>query len=191
MDDTPTYAAFHGDRLLAHGPLRDVLSAVKRGVGDDPGAMPLIFEDASGSQVDFDLRGSLADVLEREAPLPRRAGRGRPRLGVVSREVSLLPGHWQWLEQQPGSISSTLRRLVRQARVNDTARDRARRAAAAAGRAMTALAGDREHFEEAYRALDAGDRRRFDALTSAWPDDVRSYLARLAREAFSADGHDV
>lgn len=187
MDDTPTYAAFQGDRLLAHGPLRDVLSAVKKGVGDDPGAMPLIFEDASGGEVDFDLRGSLPEVLEREAPLPRRSGRGRPRLGVVSREVSLLPGHWQWLEQQPGSISSTLRRLVQQARANETARDRARRAAAVAGRAMTALAGDREHFEEAYRALDAGDRRRFEALTAAWPGDIRGYVEHLARDAFPAD----
>jgi uncharacterized protein len=187
MDDTPTYAAFLGDRLLARGPLRDVLSAVKKAVGDDPGAMPLFFEDASGRQVDFDLRGTLPDVLEREAPLPKRAGRGRPRMGVVSREVSLLPGHWRWLEQQPGSISSTLRHLVQQAKANETARDRARRAAATAGRAMTALAGDREHFEEAYRALDAGDRRRFEALTAGWPDDIRDYLAHLARDAFPAE----
>jgi hypothetical protein len=187
MEATPTYAAFLGDRLLARGPLRDVLSAVKKAVGDDPGAMPLFFEDASGRQVDFDLRGTLPDVLEREAPLPKRAGRGRPRMGVVSREVSLLPGHWRWLEQQPGSISSTLRRLVQQARANETARDRARRAAATAGRVMTALAGDRDHFEEAYRALDAGDRRRFEVLTAGWPDDIRDYLARLARDAFPAE----
>jgi len=184
MDDTPTYAAFAGERLLAHGPLREVLAAVKEGVGDDPGAMPLIFEDASGNQVDFDLRGSLPEVLEREAPLPRHPGRGRPRLGVVSREVSLLPGHWQWLEQQPGSISSTLRRLVQQARANESARDRARRAAAVAGRVMTALAGNAPHFEEAYRALDAGDHRRFEVLTAVWPADVRGYLEDLARDAF-------
>ena len=184
MDDTPTYAAFHGARLLAHGPLREVLASVKEGVGDDPGAMPLIFEDASGNQVDFDLRGSLPEVLDREAPLPRHPGRGRPRLGVVSREVSLLPGHWRWLEQQPGSISSTLRRLVQRARANESARDRARRAAAIAGRVMTALAGNEPHFEEAYRALDAGDRRRFEVLTAAWPADVRRYVEGLARDAF-------
>ncbi|MFY0534142.1 DUF2239 family protein [Nannocystis pusilla] len=38
--------------------------------------------------------------LAAEEP-PARTGPGRPKLGVVSREVSLLPRHWEWLERQP------------------------------------------------------------------------------------------
>ncbi len=49
---------------------------------------------------------------------------------------------------------------------------------------MTVLAGDRQGFEEAYRALDAGDAERFEELTSDWPEDVRTYLAELAAPAF-------
>jgi hypothetical protein len=47
----------------------------------------LIFHDQTGKQVDFDLRGSIREVLERVAPKPVRTGPGRPRLGVTSREV--------------------------------------------------------------------------------------------------------
>lgn len=188
MESRSYIAAFEGERLLRRGPLRDVLSSVKRRFDEDRGALVLLFDDATGTQLDFDLRGSLADVLERAAPSSQRRGPGRPRLGVVSREVSLLPRHWAWLGEQPGSLSGTLRRLVDEAMRHETARDRARRAAAAAGRAMTALAGDREHFEEAYRALDAGDRRRFEALTASWPADVRAYVGSLAREAFAEGG---
>ena len=112
--------------------------------------------------------------------------RPRPRLGVVAREVTLLPRHWEWLADQPGGASATLRRLVDEARKHETPKARARRAAATAGRAMTALAGDRPNFEEAYRALDAGDRDRFEALTAGWPEDVRGYLLRVAQEAFAA-----
>lgn len=186
MTTRSTFTAFEADRLLSRGPLRTVLTAVKRRWDEDPGAMVWIFEDDGGRQVDFDLRGSVSEVLERADPRPAQPRRGRPRLGVASREVSLLPRQWRWLERQPGSISATLRRLVDEAKANETARDRARRAAEAAGRIMTALAGDREHFEEAYRALDAGDRTRFEALTAAWPGAVRDYLLDVAREAFPA-----
>jgi len=186
MDDPATFAAFDGEAQLARGSLRDVVAAVKRRWDEDPGALVLVFEDASGRQLDFDLRGSLGEVLGRVDPRPARAGRGRPRLGVTSREVTLLPRQWAWLEAQPGSASASLRRLVDAARANETARDRARRAAAATGRVMTALAGNHEHFEEAYRALDAGDRSRFEALSAGWPASVRAYLLDLARDALTA-----
>ncbi|HEY3352187.1 MAG TPA: DUF2239 family protein [Polyangia bacterium] len=139
----------------------------------------------------------VAALLERSAPdLVRewvdtvpgavRTGPGRPKLGVVCREVSLLPRHWEWLAQQPNGISAALRRLVDDARKREPDRERARRARDAASRFMTVMAGDRPGFEEASRALYAGERERFAALTSDWPEDIRRHLARLAAASFPA-----
>jgi hypothetical protein len=178
-----TYTAFLGDRRVAHGDLRRVLAGVKRRPGR---ARPvLFFEDWTGRQVDFDLRGTVdAAIARAEAaaapPADAPASRGRPRLGVVSREVTLLPRHWEWLEQQPNGISAALRRLVDEARRREPEKERARQAAAAASRVMTALAGDRAGYEEASRALFAGDRERLARLVASWPRDVRAYVLRLA-----------
>ncbi|HLV12958.1 MAG TPA: DUF2239 family protein [Trueperaceae bacterium] len=186
MDRARTYTLFVGDELVVSGDLAALLPEIKRRFDADPGEYLLILDDATGKQVDFELRGTLEQVLERHLPPPEPRGPGRPRLGVVAREVTLLPRHWEWLADQPGGASATLRRLVDEARKHETPKARARRAAATAGRAMTALAGDRPNFEEAYRALDAGDRDRFEALTAGWPEDVRGYLLRVAQEAFAA-----
>ena len=142
-----------------------------------PGAGVLIFDDQTGREVDFDLRGSVDEVLARETP--PAPGPGRPKLGVVSREVSLLPRHWEWLEQQPNGISAALRRIVEDASKRNPDEQRARRARDAASRVMTALAGDRPGFEEASRALFAGDLGRLRSLTRRWPIDLRRHLARL------------
>ncbi len=172
------YTAFAGERLLASGSLRDVLLALKAH-HDAGGERVLVFQDATGRQVDFDLRGTPEEVLARAAP-PRRAGPGRPRLGVVSREVSLLPRHWEWLSEQPGGVSGALRRLVDEARRREPDRALARRARDAAGRFMWAMAGDLPGFEEASRALYAGDVDRLRALVRAWPPDVRRHALALA-----------
>lgn len=195
MTDHPSRpcTAFAGDRLLASGPLAEVALAVRRAAAGG-GAALLVFDDATGRVVDLDLRGSEAEVLARLAPpaagpdaapeaLPGRRGRGRPRLGVVAREVTLLPRHWDWLAAQPGGASVTLRRLVEAARRADGRSERAARDAAY--RFMTALAGDRPGYEEATRALYAGDRARFDAQVASWPADVGDHAARLA---FGAGG---
>ena len=143
-----------------------------------------MFEDWSGQQIDFDLRGTRDEVLARaeaavgEADSPA-ARRGRPKLGVVSREVSLLPRHWEWLEEQPNGISAAIRRLVDEARKREPEKERARRAVAAASRFMTAMAGDRAGFEEASRALFAGERERFFALVAPWLADIRRQLERM------------
>ncbi len=186
MKTDSTYTLFIGDELVVSGDLATILPVIKRRFDADPGEYLLILDDATGKQVDFELRGTLAQVLEMHLPAPTPRGPGRPRLGVVSREVTLLPRHWEWLADQPGGASATLRRLVEDARKTESPATRAKRAAAATGRAMTALAGDRHNFEEAYRALDAGDRDRFEALTSTWPTDVRSYLSRVSEGAFPA-----
>jgi steroid delta-isomerase-like uncharacterized protein len=110
---------------------------------------------------------------------------------VSGREVSLLPRHWSWLEQQPQGTSAAVRRLVEGAAKAEPGRERARRVRAALSRVLTALAGDRPHYEEACRALFAGDAVRFDEAIARWPRDVREYMARRASEAVRAEEQPV
>jgi hypothetical protein len=159
-----------------------MLVAMKERFDRDPSEPFLIFEDGTGRQVDFDLRGSAEQVLARAAPPTTdapRAGPGRPKLGVVSREVSLLPRQWEWLELQPNGISAALRRLVDEARKRDPEGDRKRLAIEATFRFMNAMAGNRENFEEATRALFAKDETLFAELIEGWPADIRNHVARL------------
>jgi hypothetical protein len=182
--DTPTYSTFAGDRLVASGPLDDVLRRARAHLDRGGGAL-LFFEDLSGRQVDFDLRGTADEVVAR-ATAPARPGPGRPRLGVVSREVTLLPQHWEWLEAQPNGISAALRRLIDAARRRAPEEERSRRAKEAASRFLTAMAGDRPGYEEASRALFASDGERFARLIQRWPRDVRQHALRLAAPAFES-----
>lgn len=187
MTQATSYSTFTGDRLLVSGDLATTLTALKNQFDADPNEQHVTIIDETGRPTDFDLRGSLDEVLRRYDAGDRKAGPGRPRLGVVSREVSLLPRHWAWLADQPAGASGTLRRLVDEAAKRESAGSRARRASAVTGRVMTILAGDRENFEEAYRALERRDAPRFAALTASWPVDVRSHLSRLAQPAFAPD----
>lgn len=175
-----TYTAFQGHHHLASGPLSEVALAVKRASGDKP---VLIFEDQTGQQTDLDTRGSDEQILARLAaqeqePIPRT--RGRPKLGVVPREVTLLPRHWAWLKAQPGGASAALRRLVEEARRQGGGHERQRQAQDAAYRFMAAMTGNQPGFEEAIRALYAGDRARLERLTEDWPDDIRAHMLRVA-----------
>lgn len=189
MTTNRTFTAFAGHKVLQTGPIEPVVLAVKKAF-DQPNASPaLVFEDATGKQVDFDLEGTPEQVLERLAwhPLfrslddlmPRRTGPGRPRLGVVSREISLFPRHWEWLERQPQGASAAIRKLVEEAREREPEKDRALQRRDAVGACMWAMAGNLPNFEEASRALYAGDNMRFDAWIRNWPVDVRDYLRRL------------
>lgn len=180
--DEPTYTTFAGERMIVTGDRRAMLLRTKQHL-DGGGAAVLIFEDQTGRQVDFDFRGTPDEVLAREAPPAQKAGPGRPRLGVVSREVSLLPRHWEWLEQQPNGASAALRRLVDEARRREPGKERARRARDAAGKLMWTLAGDLPGFEEASRALFAGDAAGVAELVRKWPRDIRKYVLRLVDEA--------
>jgi hypothetical protein len=197
-----TCTAFEGVRRIASGALKDVALSVKAATERDGAAPVLIFDDLTSLPVELDLRGSTGDVLarlaepdsadahqtqnaNREAGASR--GRGRPKLGVVAREVTLLPRHWEWLNGQPGGASVVLRKLVDAARVASEGKDRVRHAQEAAYRFMTAMAGDFAGYEEATRALYADDALRFDAMTAAWPVDVRDHARMLAKRAFSSD----
>jgi DNA invertase Pin-like site-specific DNA recombinase len=181
------YTAFAGDHLIATGRLAEVALAVKT-ASDGGATMILVFQDATGAVVDLDLRGDAEEVLGRlpslaivtEDPAPARAGRGRPKLGVTAREVTLLPRHWDWLSRQPGGASAALRRLVEQAARHGAPADAAREAQTAAYKVMYALAGHLKHFEEASRALYADDFARLTDLTTAWPEDIGDYVRRLA-----------
>ncbi|MFP2924990.1 DUF2239 family protein [Pyxidicoccus sp. 3LG] len=189
------YTAFAGTRCLASGALEDVALKVKAWVDGGEPAPAVIYEDATGYAVHPDLRGSREDVLrglaERraraaEAEEPRRSGPGRPKLGVVSREVSLLPRHWEWLNAQPSGASAALRRLVEEAMRGGKGHERARRSQEAADRFMHAVAGDLPGCEEASRAFHAGNAERLAQLIQSWPEDIRHHVHRLATRALHA-----
>jgi len=189
---TSSFTAFEGERRLASGPLDEVALAIKHVA--HKGLAPIaIFDDVTGRAVDLDLRGSDTDVLARFAktlepakagdsiaPTSEPRGRGRPKLGVVAREVTLLPRHWEWLNAQPGGASVALRKLVEQARRATGDADRARAAREAAYHFMSAMAGNLPGFEEATRALFADDRRRMAGHIATWPADIRDHVVRLA-----------
>ena len=187
MDNERTYTAFAGPRRLARGPLRGVLLETKAFLDGGTRESVLLFEDDTGAQVDFDFRGTPDEVVARAMPPAPPPGPGRPRLGVISREVSLLQRHWDWLEAQPYGISGAMRRLVEEASKREPDKERARLAVHAASRVMTVLAGNRPGYEEAARALFARDRRRFDALIRTWPKDIKSHLRRLVAGAMVMD----
>jgi len=182
MTADSSYVVFAGTRRVAAGPLRDVLPVLKRRFDRNRSDVGLVFEVETGRQVEFDLRGTPAEILGRALPAPQR-GRGRPKLGVVSREVSLLPRHWDWLEEQSAGISGALRRLVEQAMKAQPDKQRARRARDALSRFLYSMAGDRPNYEEAGRALFAGDLTRFEQLVRRWPKDVRDHAVAQARLA--------
>jgi hypothetical protein len=191
-DQTSCFTAFEGQRRIASGPLTDVALAVKH-AGARTTTPIAIYSDETGRPIDLDLRGSddeIAARLPQTLPMetteasgaskpgePR--GRGRPKLGVVAREVTLLPRHWEWLGTQPGGASVALRKLVDEARRANSDRDRSRAARDAAYYFMSAMAGDLANFEEAARALFANDRRRLAALIAGWPDDIRDHIVKL------------
>ena len=184
MEEDRTYTAFLGETLIASGPIEAMLPSVKARFDQNHSALFLIFEDQSGRQVDFDLRGALNEVVVRALPARSHSGPGRPKLGVVSREVSLLPRHWAWLEQQPNGASAALRRLVDQARKREPSEQRARLATEAVGRFMSAMAGNLPGYEEASRALYAANRANFENLILHWPHDIRAYILRRVEDVF-------
>jgi uncharacterized protein len=189
--DRTRCTAFEGFRCIASGELAEVVLQTKKVIDRGGRDAVLIFDDVTGEQIEVDFRGTSMDVLNRLAPIvsdrapgavpdhPDQAGLrgpGRPRLGVVAREVTLLPRHWDWLNGQPGGASVALRKLVEEARRANEGRDAVRRSQEAAYRFMSAIAGNLPGFEEATRALFAGDHERLVGLISAWPEDIRRHL---------------
>jgi hypothetical protein len=189
----PSHAActaFLGTRRVAFGSYDEVARALAT-LDLSAGGL-LVFDDSTGAQVDHPWPAGYPPVAS-DSPEPGAARAsappqvGRPRMGVVAREVTLLPRHWEWLSQQSGGASAALRRLVEDARRTHAGRDGARRSKERAYRFMSALAGGFEGFEEASRALFAYDGQAFAHRIAHWPPDVQAHLAWLARDAFAPE----
>jgi uncharacterized protein len=191
--------AFVGNRHLSSGGLAEVAIAAKQLIDQGEKEPIFIFDDATAKVFELDYRGTHADVLKRVQDLSLdwpattgstiaesvNRGPGRPKLGVVAREVTLLPRHWDWLNSQPGGASVALRKLVEQAKRTNQNADLIRRSQEAAYRFMSTMAGDEAGFEEAARALFAANKLRFDETTSTWPVDIQAYAKALAVNALS------
>ena len=204
--------AFEGGQCIATGELKDVAlhakSAIDASTGNPLAAAVLIFNDATSEVIELDWRGSVAEFQARLTLLPASAstastteatpskdelpsaasakGPGRPKLGVVPREVTLLPRHWEWLATQTGGASVALRKLVEVARRTSEVKDRVQRASGVGYKFMSTMAGHEAGFEEASRALFAGDQAGFEAITADWPADVQAHLKKLLADAFWA-----
>ena len=186
-------SAFSGANRIASGELRHVAMKAKQAFDAHPERTVLVFDDANARTLELPLELPAADLLAwlshpqpqaGDAPeTPRRPG--RPKLGVVPREVTLLPRHWDWLAAQPGGASVALRKLVDEARKVNAGDDRRRAAQEAGYRFILVMAGDAPGFEDAARALFAGDAQRFESLLLAWPEDVREHALWLATDAFA------
>ncbi|MCM3132991.1 DUF2239 family protein [Paenibacillus polysaccharolyticus] len=190
--------AFVGRKHFAKGTLQDVVKVVKEKLEESEIVDLLIFDDSTGKPIDTDFRRSLEDVLDR---LNRKPGRikdteenerpvrraGRPKLGVVSGEVTLLPRQWDWLKAQPGGASVTLRKLIDEARRSGENGNQVRAAQEVTYHFMTAMAGDFPQYEEALRALYAADENRFYESIKEWTPDIRDYIKSLAGNAFTQE----
>jgi hypothetical protein len=160
--DNETFTAFLGPERIAQGS-RAELETTLAPHGPHPAGL-LVFSDATGHQTDLDLSGTVTPT------------RGRPRLGVRAREVTLLPRHWSWLAEQRGGASAALRRLVAEAMRGSEGGPSPDRAY----RFLTAIAGDLPGYEAAIRALYAGDAPAFRTAMTGWPADIASHAQRLA-----------
>ncbi len=181
------YTAFEGEKLLSSGSLDQVALKVKKRLKANQAASILIFSDSTGKQMDLDLRGSDSEILERmkiylspKSSEQTTTGPGRPKLGVVSREISLLPRHWEWLATQPGGASVTLRKLVDEARKSSEGKESAKVIQERTYQFMSVLAGNLPNYEEALRALYAKDKKKFQAMIRDWPVDVRDHSKNLS-----------
>ncbi|MFL0802515.1 MAG: DUF2239 family protein [Agarilytica sp.] len=187
------HIAFEGHQCICSGTLLEVAMWARSRETSKNGPLLLIFEMASGRQIDIDTRGTDAEIEarfacpnegENAAQPPEKGKRGRPKLGVVGREITLLPRHWEWLDRQRGGASGTIRRLVDEARKQSAHSDGIRIAQDRTNRFISAIAGDLAGFEEATRALYSGNEAALIEHVSGWPKDVRKYTLKFAEGAF-------
>jgi uncharacterized protein len=188
-----TYTAFEEFNMLFQGTLEEVALTVRKRLKQDPLAKILIFSDSSGKQMDLDLSGTEKETLERlkvflSPETSHNTGPGRPKLGVISREVSLLPKHWEWLSNQTGGSSGAIRRLIdEKLKSPQNGRDLVKQSQEITYKFLTALAGNLPNFEEAIRYLYRRDKRRFRELISDWPRDVVSHTMLLTKTVFAQE----
>jgi hypothetical protein len=192
MSTQETYTAFEGTHRLVQGALQDVVLKIKKRLGKAENSSILIFSDETGKTMDFNFQGNEGDVLKRleiyvSKDEPGEAsGPGRPKLGVVSREVSLLPRHWEWLATQPGGASATIRKLIEDARKKSSGHVSIKLIQERTYRFMSVMAGDLEGYEEALRALYKSDRKALINYIQDWPRDIKDHVLEMAAPAFES-----
>jgi hypothetical protein len=192
MDARETYTAFEGITRLFRGTFEEVVLKVKGRLGRAENSSILIFSDNTGKTMDFNFQGNVKDVLKRlEIYVSKHnrgpvAGPGRPKLGVISREVSLLPRHWEWLANQSGGASATIRKLIEDAKKKSSTHTSVKQVQERVYRFMSVVAGDMKGYEEALRALYKADREKFLLHIQDWPADVRTHVVEMAKPVFEA-----
>lgn len=185
------YTAFANIKKVAQGNILDVALKVKKILKTDAKTQVLIFDSITSQQIEIDFRGTSENLARRldalvgkTAPTSeeeKKIGPGRPRLGVISKEITLLPNHWEWLSSQPGGASVTLRRLVEEAKKKNYGKDLIRQAQESGYKFMTTMAGDLPNYEDALRALYSGEKKKFEKLIFAWPKDIKEHLLSLVQ----------
>ncbi|TBR43539.1 DUF2239 family protein [Marinomonas agarivorans] len=184
------YSAFLDTRLLAAGELTTVITQIKQ---QFPDREALLVETNSCKRLEINWQGSVEDVLARIDAMPQaeplssdliapatpkthiKSKRGRPKLGVVSKEVTLLPRHWEWLSKQSGGASVTLRRLVDQARQENSLEDEIKLRQEQIYNFISFFAEQLPNVEETMRALYRQDRSLFYRSIKNWPTDIRRF----------------
>lgn len=192
METLNTYTAFEDHKILSQGSLEDVVLKVKKRFEKSPESQIVIYSDATGKSMDFNFQGSKKEVLKRlevyttpESSNEVSSGPGRPKLGVISREVSLLPKHWEWLATQSGGASNTLRKLVEENMKKTSGINSVKAAQERTYKFMSVEAGDFANYEEALRALYRKDKERFSGEIKTWPRDVQKHILELAKPVFT------
>lgn len=186
-----SYTAFGNEKLIAHGSLDEVVLKIKRWNDKNTTASLLVFNDFTGKTMEFDLRGSEKDVLQKiEMFIPQDVsavspGPGRPKLGVITREVSLLPQHWEWLASQPEGASAALRKLVEGAKKNLVMKESVKQVQERAYKIMSILAGDLPQYEEALRSLYRKNEENFKQHIAMWSPDIKDYVIKIAAPVFA------
>ncbi len=186
-----TYTAFEKNELFFRGTLSEVVLKTKKKLGKDEHNSILIFSDATGKIIDFNFQGTEKDVQKRlevyvsETVQKDYSGPGRPKLGVMSREVSLLPGHWEWLATQSDGASATLRKLVDEAKKKTASGNQVKQAQEKTYKFMSAMAGDFNNYEEALRALYKKDKKNFLLLMHNWPNDIKNHIEEISFFVFN------
>lgn len=190
MELLNTYTAFMGTNFFGQGLLSEIILKIKKHIGSSDNTNILIFSDLTGKAIDFNFQGTTSDVQKRldifvsEGTTQLSTGPGRPKLGVISREISLLPQHWEWLATQPGGSSAVIRKLIDEARKKSEGSLSIKQIQERVHRFTTAMAGDLQGYEEALRALYRKDEDQFLIHMGSWPQDIRDHVINLSKPIF-------
>ena len=179
MNIQMTYTAFLDEQCLVNGTLVDVATAIQQHANQSNATL-LIFNDQTGKQIDLDISGSKQDIQQRYAEPEMVKKVGRPKLGVISREITLQQKHWDWLDQQSSSASAVIRKLIDNELNNPNSESNKLLAKQATDRFMSAMLGNMPNYEEATRALYQGDQAVFLKLIKDYPLDPQQYIRRLS-----------